>query len=159
MIRQTTSLLPSIRRAFDDYQVEAGVFPESGKHPHSKETYAQLAHWNEYGTARIPERPAFRTSFFENRRKYARKLRLIAQRGLQGNNLSRNSFDAIGREAVRDIERSILSSSRWVDNALSTQWAKGGYHQFINKPLVGAERNGQPHRHTMNVLDYKVTKK
>ena len=146
--------MASIARGFSDWRIEAGIFKDAGVHPKANngETYAELAHINEFGGGNIPERPAFRTSFFNNRRKYSRKLREITRRGLQGNTLRRSSFDTLGREAVRDIESSITGGN-WRRNADSTQLAKGGGHQMINAPLIGIEDG---HVHTLNKLDYKV---
>ena len=131
--------MASIARAFDDWRIEAGIFEDAGVHHESDsgESVAQIAHQNEFGTFRIPERPFMRTSFFSNRRKYNRKLREITRRGLQGNTLRRSSFDTLGREAVRDIEHSIASGD-WEANAESTQLKKGGGHQLINSPLIAS---------------------
>lgn len=43
-------------------RVEVGILAEEGAQlvDHGDATLAQIAHWNEYGTMRIPARPAFR---------------------------------------------------------------------------------------------------
>jgi len=135
-VRRTASLLPQVARAFDDWQVEAGIFESAGPHNNSDdgESVAQIAHRNEYGIE-VPERPAFRASFFDNRRKYQRKLLIITRRGFQGRRLTRRDFDPLGREAKNDIEHSIASGP-WLANADSTQLRKGGGHQLINSPLI-----------------------
>ncbi len=150
-ITKSTNSMPKIKAAFNEYKVEAGILSNAGKHQNSKESVAQIAFYNEYGTPKIPERPAFRASFNNNRKKYTGMLTKMARRGFKGRKVGKSAFNALGREAVDDIQRSIVSGS-WVANAPSTQAAKGrrsgnlfngitpskksGGGQLINDPLV-----------------------
>ena len=143
--------MPKMRAAFKDYEVSAGIFPEAGKHDDSNESIAQIAAWNEYGTPKIPERPAFRASFFNNRKKYLKALIAISKRAFKTQKLKQSAFEALGKEAKNDIERSIVSGS-WIANAISTQSKKGKGKQLINDPLINT---GQ----TLSKVNYKVKKK
>lgn len=142
--------MPKIRAAFNDYEVSAGILESAGKHDDSSESVAQIAAWNEYGTAKIPERAAFRTSFFNNRKKYLKQLRKISSGGFKGKKLKVAAFDALGREARNDIQKSIAKGG-WKPNAESTQLKKGGGKQRINDPLINT---GQ----MINSVDYRVEK-
>jgi hypothetical protein len=150
--KKKSSLMPKIRKAFDDdYEVQAGIFREAGKHDNSDESVAQIAAYNEFGTPKSPERPAFRTSFFKNRKKYLKMLKAIARAGFKGRKLKQNAFDMVGLEAKTDIEKSI-SSGNWAPNAESTQLRKGKGKQLVNDPLIDT---GQ----MLDSVDYKVKKK
>jgi len=59
-VKKSKSLLPSIRRAFDDYEITAGIYETAGKHDKSDETVAQIAAYNEFGT---PKDRDWETSF------------------------------------------------------------------------------------------------
>lgn len=150
-VTSTKNKLPSIRRALAEYEVVAGVLRTAGKHRNSDESVAQIAAYNEYGTPTIPERPAFRASFHKNRKKYISGLVKIADSGLNGSKITSSDFDALAREAVNDIERSIVSGN-WVANAVGTQLKKGNGKQLINDPWIDT---GQ----TINSIDYRVEKK
>ena len=116
----------------------------------SGENVAQIAAYNEFGTPKIPERPAFRASFHTNRAKYQSGLAKIAKSGLKGNRITASDFNPLGREAVNDIERSIVAGS-WTPNAESTQLKKGRGKQLINDPWIDT---GQ----TLNSVDFRVDK-
>ena len=116
-----------------------------------KESVAQIAAYNEYGTPTIPERPAFRASFFKNRKKYIAILIKITRSGLKGDKLRKSAFDSLGKVAQRDIENSIAGGS-WAANAESTQLSKGRGKQKINDPLIAT---GQ----MIDSVGYKVKKK
>lgn len=152
-VQRTTNRLSGVMKAFKDYKVEAGIFEDAGKHLNSEdgESVAQIAHKNEYGTPGIPERPFLRTSFFDNRKKYQKMIRDIAQDGLQGGRITANTFEPLGRVARLDIERSIVSGN-WEDNAESTQINKGGGEQLINSPLIDS---GQ----MLDSVEYKVSRR
>jgi hypothetical protein len=143
--------MPKIKAAFDDFEVAVGILASAGKHADSNESIAQLAAWNEYGTPKIPERPAFRASFHTNRKKYLKMLRGISQKGFTGKKITANSFDHIGRTAQKDVQKSISGGS-WAANAESTQFKKGGGKQRINNPLINT---GQ----TIDSVSYRVKKK
>ena len=148
---KSKSLMPAIRKAFQDYEVTAGIHQDAGKHGNSNESVAQVAAYNEYGTATAPERPAFRASFFKNRKKYIAMLVKIARSGMKGQKLRPSAFDSLGKVAQKDIEQSIARGG-WVANALSTQISKGKGKQLINDPLIDT---GQ----MIDSVGYKVKKK
>ena len=124
---------------------------------------AQIAAYNEYGTPTAPERPAFRASFFKNRKKYIAMLVKIARSGMKGDKLRQSAFDSVGRVAQKDIERSIVSGG-WVANAESTQLAKGRRSGSNNEfgRASGGQKINDPLIDTGEMLDsvsYKVKKK
>ena len=131
-VTSSKSKLPKIKAALKGHEVVAGILRTAGKH-NSGENVAQIAAYNEYGTPTIPERPAFRASFHKNRAKYQKELAAIAKSGLKGSRITPSDFNALGREAVTDIERSITAGS-WTPNAESTQLKKGKGKQLINDP-------------------------
>ena len=143
--------MPSIKAAVKPYAVEAGIFNNAGYYIESREHVAQVAAWNEYGTPRNPERPAFRSSFFTNREKYLKQLKKIARKGLKGEKANRKWFNKLGAEAKNDIQASIARGG-WKPNAKSTQLQKGGGKQLINNPLIDTGL-------LLESVDYKVTKK
>tara|TARA_Y100000385_G_C13016093_1_gene603909 strand:- start:779 stop:1210 length:432 start_codon:yes stop_codon:yes gene_type:complete len=143
--------MPKIRAAFKDVEVSAGILGSAGRHEDSRESVAQVAAYNEYGTAKIPERPAFRASFHKNRKKYLNKLIAISKKTFKTQRMKLSAFDALGKEARNDIQMSIAGGS-WVANAESTQLRKGKGKQLINDPLINS---GQ----MINSVDYKVKRK
>ena len=147
-VRRSQSKMPKIKAAFKERQIEAGILYSAGKHGNSDKSVAEIAFINEYGTAKIPERPAFRSSFAKNRKKYKRMVIKLARKGFKGKKLNDRDYDRIGRTAKNDIERSIVSGS-WVANAPSTQLRKGGGKQLINDPLIDT---GQ----MLDSVDYRV---
>lgn len=162
-VKRSKSLMPHIKDALKPYQITAGIHQDAGNHvvvaktvngrpsyEMGDEPVAQIAAKNEYGTGGVPERPAFRASFFNNRKKYLKMLTGIAQDGLQGHKITISDFNAVGAEAKKDIETSIVSGN-WIANSESTQLKKGGGKQKINDPLIDT---GQ----VLNSVGYKVTK-
>ena len=143
--------MPSIKAALKPYEVEAGIFDNAGFYIKSRESVAQVAAWNEFGTPRNPERPAFRTSFFINREKYLKQLKKIAAKNLKGKKTDKKPFNALGKEAQNDIQASIARGG-WKANAKSTQLQKGGGKQLINNPLIDTGL-------LLESVDYRVTKK
>lgn len=143
--------MPSIKAAVKPYEVEAGIFDNAGFYIKSRESVAQVAAWNEYGTPRNPERPAFRSSFFINREKYLKQLKKIAAKNLVGKKTGKKPFSALGKEAQKDIQASIARGG-WKPNAKSTQLQKGGGKQLINNPLIDTGL-------LLESVDYRVTKK
>ena len=150
-LKKTKSKMPAIKAAFKDYDVEAGILQSAGKHKDSDESVAQVALWNEYGTPKIPERPAFRSSFAKNQKKYFAMLKKMVGKGFKGRKLTMLEYEKLGKEARDDIQKSIVGGG-WVPNAPSTQKAKGKGKQLINDPLVNT---GQ----TVDSVDYRVKKK
>lgn len=148
-VTSSKSKLPKIKAALQAHEVVAGILRTAGKHS-SGENVAQIAAYNEFGTPKIPERPAFRASFHTNRAKYQKELAKIAKSGLNGNRITPMDFNHLGREAVNDIERSIVAGS-WTPNAESTQLKKGRGKQLINDPWIDT---GQ----TLNSVDFRVDK-
>jgi hypothetical protein len=143
--------MPSIKAALKPYQVEAGIFDNAGFYIESRESVAQVAAFNEFGTPRNPERPAFRTSFFINREKYLKQLKKIAAKNLKGKKTDKKPFNALGKEAQGDIQTSIARGG-WKANAKSTQLQKGGGKQLIDNPLIDSGL-------LLESVDYRVTKK
>lgn len=150
-VKRTYSLVPEIQASIQAYEISAGVFRHAGKHRNSDELVAQVAAYNEFGTPTIPERAAFRSSFFHNRDKYLSMLVKIGRSMLKGQKVRSSRLEAMGEEAADDIRKSIVSGP-WTANAESTQRKKGGGKQLINDPLVDT---GQ----VLDSVDYEVIKK
>tara|TARA_R100000541_G_C1854456_1_gene78183 strand:+ start:78 stop:575 length:498 start_codon:yes stop_codon:yes gene_type:complete len=138
------------------YSVSAGIFATAGKHPGSKDgsTYAEIARINEFGTEKIPERPAFRSSFKANRRLYRKTIRNVAEDVFKwwggGRVDAKKIMAKLGNRAVNDIEKSIVGGS-WAANAESTMLKKGKGQQLINRPLIDTGK-------TLEKIEWKFRK-
>lgn len=105
--------------------VRVGVI-ESQKYP-SGQSVAQVAYWNEYGTATIPARPFFRNTIADKQDEWADNAASILQHtdGDVGRALA-----LIGEGVKGDIVETI-QNFREPENAPSTVKEKG-----FNKPLI-----------------------
>ena len=135
-VKSSGSKLPAIHAQMKERTVKAGILKSAGKHDNSKKglSVATIAAYNEYGTATAPERPAFRASFAKNRKKYKKALGKLGTKSFNSQS-TLAGMNKLGREAKKDIEKSIVSGS-WVANADSTMLAKGNGKQKINRPLI-----------------------
>ncbi|AUR89467.1 neck protein [Vibrio phage 1.123.O._10N.286.48.F3] len=91
------------------HPVSVGVHKSAGKHEGSDLTVAQVAAYNEFGTERIPERAAIRTSMRENKVEnllmIARIIKKISS-GKGGNH--RQAMGKVGMKVQNDIQRKIV---------------------------------------------------
>ncbi|MCF1502192.1 hypothetical protein L0F51_00235 [Afifella sp. H1R] len=67
------------------------------------------AFWNEFGTARIPERPALRNAMRANRGKYQSGMRKGAKMILNGSASMRTILSQLGIKAQDDMKAEIVS--------------------------------------------------
>ena len=129
-VKSSGSKLPAIHAQMKERTVKAGILKSAGKHDNSKKglSVATIAAYNEYGTATAPERPAFRASFAKNRKKYKKALGKLGTKSFNSQS-TLAGMNKLGREAKKDIEKSIVSGS-WVANAESTM-QKGRKFELI----------------------------
>ena len=73
-----------------------------------KKSIVERAVFNEFGTRNIPARPFVRVASNKFKDKYSRMFAAIAKKSLRGKKLS-SEMEKIGREQVKDIQRTILS--------------------------------------------------
>ena len=154
--------MPAIHAQMKERKVKAGILKSAGKHDNSKKglSVATIAAYNEYGTATAPERPAFRASFAKNRKKYKKALGKLGTKSFNSRS-TLVGMNKLGREAKKDIEKSIVSGS-WVANAESTQKQKGRKFEIvdgvrkkgkstqrINRPLIASEQ-------VLKSVDYEI---
>lgn len=104
--------------------VRVGII-ESQTYPDG-ESVAQVAYWNEYGTATIPARPFFRNTIAEKQDEWAEK----AAELLKQSDDTNHALALIGEGVKGDIVKTIQNFSD-PPNADSTVKRKG-----FNKPLV-----------------------
>lgn len=104
--------------------VRVGII-ESQTYPDG-ESVAQVAYWNEYGTATIPARPFFRNTIAEKQGEWADK----AAELLKQSDDTNHALALIGEGVKGDIVETI-QNFREPENAPSTVKKKG-----FNKPLI-----------------------
>ena len=104
--------------------VRVGII-ESQTYPNG-ESVAQVAYWNEYGTATIPARPFFRNTIAEGQGEWADK----AAELLKQSDDTNHALALIGEGVKGDIVETI-QNFREPENAPSTVKRKG-----FDKPLV-----------------------
>lgn len=106
--------------------------PEGGEA--SPTTIAQVAAWNEYGTATIPERPFMRRTADTNADQYKRLIgdllgRALTARGVPRRRL-RSVFTVVGAQVTSDVVKTI-DDGGFAPNSAATIKRKGS-----SKPLV-----------------------
>ena len=148
--------MPAIHAQMKERTVKAGILKSAGKHDNSKKglSVATIAAYNEYGTATAPERPAFRASFAKNRKKYKKALGKLGTKSFNSQS-TLAGMNKLGREAKKDIEKSIVSGS-WVANAERTQKQKGRKFEIVDgvrKKGKSTQRINRPLIETGQVLD------
>lgn len=148
-VKRTNSKMPAIEAQMKERTITAGIHKSAGKHKGSKKglPVATIAAFNEYGTPTAPERPAFRSSFIKNRKKYKKAFGVIGKMAFNAKS-TLSGMKKLGREAKSDIQKSIVSGN-WVPNAESTMLKKGGGKQKINRPLIDS---GQ----VLDSVDYEL---
>lgn len=147
-VKSSGSKLPMIQARMKERTITAGIHKSAGKHKDSKDlSVAEVAAINEFGNEKIPERAAFRTSFIKNRKKYKKALGKLGTKSFNAES-TLAGMRKLGREAKKDIQKSIVSGS-WAPNAKSTMLAKGGGKQLINRPLINT---GQ----VLDSVDYEI---
>lgn len=90
----------------------------------------EYAHYNEFGTERIPERPFIRTTMREQGGKYMRGLKSEAKQILRGQTSMSGTLNRLGMVAAGDIQDTIGSNVP-PPNAPSTIAQKGSSGTLI----------------------------
>ena len=147
-VKRARSKMPAIEAQMKERTITAGIHKSAGKHKDSKNlTVAEVAAFGEFGTPTAPERPAFRSSFIKNRKKYKKVMGKLGTMAFNAKS-TLTGMKRLGREAKKDIQKSIVSGS-WAPNAESTMLSKGGGKQLINRPLINT---GQ----VLDSVDYEL---
>lgn len=89
-------------------KVRVGIIEQANYDGSDGESVAQVAFWNEYGTARTPARPFFRNTIAERKTEWAR----LAGKFMQANGGDvRQSLSELGEIAVGDIKETITNGN------------------------------------------------
>lgn len=112
-------------------KIEVGVF-EGAKYPDGK-SVAKVAKDNEFGTSKIPARPAFRNAIFKNRGKWNKIL--IEQ--LKSDKDADKSLQTVGVFMVGDIQQEITNTTT-PPNAPMTIKKKKSSHPLIDTGFLRA---------------------
>ncbi|WP_455027208.1 hypothetical protein [Neisseria elongata] len=89
-------------------KVRVGIIEQANYDGSDGESVAQVAFWNEYGTARTPARPFFRNTIAERKTEWAR----LAGKFMQANGGDvRQSLSYLGQVAVEDIKQTIINGN------------------------------------------------
>lgn len=89
-------------------KVRVGIIEQANYDGSDGESVAQVAFWNEYGTARTPERPFFRNTIAERKTEWAK----LAGKFMQANGGDvRQSLSDLGQIAVDDIKETITNGN------------------------------------------------
>lgn len=122
--------------------VKAGILSDAGSHESGK-TLAEIAAYNEFGTDRIPERPAHRDTFEKTRPKFKTNLAKSVDMVIEGKATPEQVLNRIGAWYVGQLKKGVIA---WDDppNAPSTIRQKGS-----DNPLIDTGR-------TVNSINYEI---
>jgi hypothetical protein len=128
--------------------VRVGIRGEKGgQRPDPKgPTVAEYATMNEFGTAHVPERSAFRAAFDANEEQYVRRFRDGLKLVLDGKDTIERFLGIIGLQVVSDIQ-SRIEAGPFVPNSPYTIRRKGS-----SKPLIDTAR-------LKNSIDFELVSK
>ena len=98
---------------------------------------AQVAAWNEFGTERIPERPALRTGIQRAQPGALALNRRTAKAVIDGRMAAAQALGLLGEFAAGEVKKAIIAGP-WVPNAPSTIKRKGS-----SKPLIDTSQELQ----------------
>lgn len=115
-------------RVFTDKKLKVGIF-ESAKYDGTP--VAQVAFWQEFGTAKIPMRPFLRNAIAKNTRKWGDSVKTA----LIGTNDSEKALKMLGEIMRGDIVLS-LTNLNTPPNAPSTIKQKGSSNPLIDTGLL-----------------------
>lgn len=94
---------------------------EQSGDPESKASLAQIAAYNEHGTATIPPRPAMRRTIDTHSQKYEQMMGEGFGRLLDRRMTEKQILTELGVEGVKDMKRMYTSARTWAEpNALRT---------------------------------------
>jgi hypothetical protein len=134
------------KRARVDVGILDGDRPHSGGGGEDSVDHAvsilQVAIWNEFGTATIPERSFIRAWFDENEGKLRQELAVLMRSVLEGKRTREQILELVGQRAVAQIQARIAAGIA-PENAPSTVEKKGSSTPLIN---TGALRSAVSYR-------------
>lgn len=130
----------------EKHNINAGILSDKGSDAvDGGYTLAQIAAFNEFGTDRIPERPAHRTTFENSKSGLNRRLAGVVGLVAQGKISYTTGLERLGNWYTGELKQSIIN---WNDppNADSTVRQKG-----FNNPLIETGR-------TVNSIDFEIVR-
>lgn len=127
-----------LKRRSKEARVRVGILAGGGEHPKATngQTYAEIAFWNELGTARIPPRPFLSTSVREHDH-YRSSLIPALAAYLRGETSVIASLNLIGLRAAADVRNKMVQIMT-PPNSRSTQIKKARTVKAdsVNNPLI-----------------------
>ena len=100
--------LADIAKRLIDHSVTVGVHKEEAAYPDGTRVQ-DVAAWNEYGTATIPERSFIRSTLANRRPKYFNAVKILAGNAIQGTDRIPLGMQRIGKLAQSDIKQTIVT--------------------------------------------------
>lgn len=120
-----------------DTTIRVGVQEGSGSYDDGS-TIAEIAFYNEFGTARIPERSFIRSTFFDSKEAMIDRVNKEAQKVLTFKQDVKTAADRIGIFAQGEIKKKFRDND-WVENAPLTVALKGSSTPLIDTgQLIGS---------------------
>lgn len=116
--------------ALDGTEIDAGIFANAGSDSRGT-PYVDIALYNEFGTYRIPARPAVRIASDENQRNWGDIIEAEVGTIISGGGGKAQMCKRVGKQMVKDIQSIFGDTSKLAPNAPSTIRRKGR-----NEPLV-----------------------
>ena len=128
-LTRTGLTMDQILKRLQDSSITVGLHKDAGSYDNGS-TVVEVGAWNEFGTAKIPERSFLRSTIAENRAKYQREFQKAYLEAISGGMNLRAAAGFIGNVARDDIKAKIESISS-PGNAPSTIAKKG-----FDNPLI-----------------------
>jgi hypothetical protein len=123
-------LLKQLKR-LEKNAVAVGIHADSGSHEESAgATVAEVGFYNEYGTAKIPERSFMRSTLKEKVKQYQAALKKVAKSAINNPSSARVNMGKVGQIVSNDIQNKIVSL-RTPPNAKGTIAKKGTTNPLI----------------------------
>ena len=116
--------------ALDGTEIDAGIFSNAGSDSRGT-PYVDIALYNEFGTYRIPARPAVRIASDENQRNWGDIIEAEVGTIIGGGGGKAQMCKRVGKQMVKDIQSIFGDTSKLAPNAPSTIKRKGR-----NEPLI-----------------------
>lgn len=136
-------LMRTAKRGRTGHRLTLGIHKKEGAEKRGKASLAQIALYNEFGTARIPMRSWLRAWVDENRMQIARDIQRALERAVDPNSASsiEDELNKLGLKYVGQIQQRIANGIE-PPNAPSTEKRKGS-----TKPLIDSGQFRQSIRH------------
>lgn len=116
-------------------ELAAGVLRTAGKHKETGADLVDIAHWNEYGTSRIPKRPFMRIAASRNEKNWGILAEDAAEKVIDGMGVEQ-AVDLLGNQMVGDIKEVIGDKKLLRPNAPSTIRMKTVRGKVGDAPLI-----------------------